>query len=272
MRWRSPTPSTARPPSSTIRSPGRMPARAAGESSSSWTTSSPRGRESEAATARRQRTRPAHDAQVGPPHPPVLDERAEDAPRSRVDRDGEPEADAGDGRVDADDPATRVGERAAGVARVQRRVGLDDVLDEPARPPVARRHRPAERRDHARRHRAREPERVPDRDDELADLQARCVAERRRTELALGRADHGEIAERIAPDDLDRHARAPSTNTAVARSAPATTCADVSEHAVRRERDRRAGATARPAAPSRVTRSDATDGISRSATALTARE
>ena len=47
----------------------------------------------------------------------------------------------GDRGVDADDAPARIGKRAAGVARVQRGVGLDHVLDEPAR--LGRRGSPA---------------------------------------------------------------------------------------------------------------------------------
>ena len=82
-------------------------------------------------------------------------------------------------------------------------VGLDDVLDEPARSPIARRQRAAERADHAGRDGAREAERVPDRDHELTDAQPRRVAERRRSRAAAGRPDHGEIRQRVASDDLE---------------------------------------------------------------------
>ena len=151
---------------------------------------------------------------------------------------------AGDRRVDADDPAARVGERAAGVARVERRVGLDDVLDEPAGSAVARRERPAEGADDAGRHAAGEAERVADRDDELADPQPVGVAERRGGELAAGRADDREVRERVATDDLERELRAVDEAWPCRRAAPATTWAEVSEVAVGGERDRRSGAAA----------------------------
>ena len=117
-----------------------------------------------------QRARAADDPEEGPPDAPVDDQRLEDPARGVVDRHGQAEPDPGDRRVDPDDPATRVGQRAAGVAGIERGVGLDDVLDEAARPAVARAERPAERADHARRHGPREAERVADRDDQLADL------------------------------------------------------------------------------------------------------
>ena len=66
-----------------------------------------------------------------------------------------PEPDPGDGGVDADHPALGVGQRAAGVAGVERGVGLDDVLDHPRRRAAAGRHAAAERADHAGRHACR---------------------------------------------------------------------------------------------------------------------
>src|SRR2546427_8671977 len=84
---------------------------------------------------------------------------------------------ARDGGVDADHPPAAVGERAARVTRVERRVGLDDVLDDAAGRAGARRQRAAERAHHPRRHRAGEAERVADRDDQLADAQPVGIAE-----------------------------------------------------------------------------------------------
>ena len=132
-------------------------------------------------------------------------------------------------------PTTRpaaVGERAAGVARVQRRVGLDDVLDEPARPAVARGERAPEGADDARRHAAGEPERIADRDDELADAQPIRVAERRRR--AGRRRSPGSTArsESGSRPTTSKPSSVPSTNAAVPPGAPATTWAEVSEEAV----------------------------------------
>ena len=64
---------------------------------------------------------------------PVLDQLVHHRAR-QVDRDGEAVARveaglAGDGGVDADDLAPDVDQRAARVARVDRGVGLDEVLD-----------------------------------------------------------------------------------------------------------------------------------------------
>ena len=104
-----------------------------------------------------------------------------------VDRDREADphvavraAPGGDLRVDPDDAAARVEQRTARVARVERGVGLDHVVD----PEPARRGEAAlERRHHAGGERLLEPERVADRDRRVADLQARGAAELERVEV-----------------------------------------------------------------------------------------
>src|SRR5206468_9763265 len=83
--------------------------------------------------ARVEPARPPDDPEVGPPNPTVAHQGGEDQPGCRVDLNGKAETNPRDGRVDPDDPAADVGERAARVAGVQRRIGLDDVLDETAR-------------------------------------------------------------------------------------------------------------------------------------------
>src|SRR5439155_6247564 len=116
---------------------------------------------------RRQGPRATHDAKERPPNAAVTHQRTQDPPRRRVDRDRETKADARDRRVDPDDATARIGQPAAGVAGIERRVGLDDVLDEAARPPIARPQRASQRADDAGRDRSGEPQRVADRDDEL---------------------------------------------------------------------------------------------------------
>ena len=188
-------------------SPARTPAADAGLPSSSWTTSRPRRRPSRSARSRPQRPRPADDPEERPADAAVVHQGADDRPGRGVDRHGQAEADPGDGRVDPDDPAAPVGERPARVAGVERGVGLDDVLDEPARPPVAGGERSPEGADDAGGHAAGEPERVADRDDELADAEPVGVAERRGGKAAAGRPDDREVGERVAPDDVERRAR-----------------------------------------------------------------
>jgi hypothetical protein len=103
--------------------------------------------------------------------------------------------------VDADQVAVHVDQRAARVAGVDRRVGLDEVLV------VLDADRgPADRRDDAHGHRLADAERVADRQHDLAEPQLRRVADRdgleRRQLAALGRhqLQHRDVAARIAAD------------------------------------------------------------------------
>mmetsp|Transcript_50402 Transcript_50402/g.116344 ORF Transcript_50402/g.116344 Transcript_50402/m.116344 type:complete len:222 (-) Transcript_50402:481-1146(-) len=80
-----------------------------------------------------------------------------------------------DRRVDADDRARRVHERAAGIAWVERHVGLDDSLDEPL---VLRAERAANSRHHARGDGRLKTKRVAYGNDKLPDEQLLRVAER----------------------------------------------------------------------------------------------
>src|SRR5918996_4346920 len=153
----------------------------------------------------RQRTRAARDADVGAREAPLAHERGEDLPRRVVDGHGEPEADPGHGRVDPDDAATAVGERPAGVARVEGGVGLDDVLDDPAGGARAHRQRTPERRDDASGHGSGETVRVTDRDDELADAETLGVPELGRDEVGRLRAQDGEVGERVGAYHLSGH-------------------------------------------------------------------
>src|ERR671917_111248 len=76
-----------------------------------------------------------HDhPEVGAAHPSLRYEREDDAAERARDGDGEAYTlrAADDGRVDTDDPGRGVGQRTPRVARVDRRVGLDHVLYEPA--------------------------------------------------------------------------------------------------------------------------------------------
>jgi hypothetical protein len=117
----------------------------------------------------RQRACATDDAEERSPHAAVDDEALEDPARAVVDRDGKAEADPGDGRVDPDDATTGIRERSTGVARVECRVRLDDVLDHPACPAVARRERPSKSADDAGCDRPGEAQWVADRHDQLAD-------------------------------------------------------------------------------------------------------
>src|SRR3954453_22663164 len=104
-------------------------------------------------------------------------------------------------RVDPDHVAVRVEQRAARVAVVDRRVGLDRARD---REVVRRVDRAVERADDAGRDRALEAERAPDRDDAVADLHGVRVGELERVELALGGVDpyDRDVGRAVCADDL----------------------------------------------------------------------
>jgi hypothetical protein len=131
------------------------------------------------------------EARPRAPHLAVGDEVAHHAPHA-VDGDGEadPLRLAVDGGGDADQLALDVEERAAGVARVDRGVGLDEVGESALL--VAE--RAADGAHHARRHRVREAEGVADRDHRLADHQVRRAAEGDVGEVAARlHAQHGQV-------------------------------------------------------------------------------
>ena len=93
-----------------------------------------------------------------------------DHPTRRVDRhrEGKPLRAEDDHGVDPDDARVRVDERAAGVAGVERDVGLQDRIDESS---ILCPHAARERADDACRDGVAEAERIADRDDELPDAQ-----------------------------------------------------------------------------------------------------
>src|SRR6266540_4830312 len=92
----------------------------------------------------RQRPVAAGDADEGAAEATLPHQRGDDLPGGVVDRYGEPEADPGHGGAHPDHAAAPVDQRATRVAWVERRVGLDDVLDQPAGAAVAGREGAAE--------------------------------------------------------------------------------------------------------------------------------
>ena len=123
-----------------------------------------------------------------------------------VDRDREADAlvragRALDLRVDADHASAGVEERAAGVAAIDLRVGLDRVRDgEPARREGV--DRAPRRRDHADGQGALLAEGASDRGDRLADDDLRGVPERHGLQAVVGGpdADHSDVAEEVPSD------------------------------------------------------------------------
>ena len=115
---------------------------------------------------------------------------------------GDGEADAlarrDDGGIDADHLALEVDERAAGVAGIDRGVGLDEVLvggDAHVGAPGGA--------DDPHRHRLVQPEGVADGDGPLADPEGVRIAQAGHAELVVGlEADEGEVGFRVGPEDL----------------------------------------------------------------------
>jgi hypothetical protein len=146
-------------------------------------------------------SRPTAAAAIRAFEPAGGHEGMHDAARRVIDRDGEAEPDAGDGRVDPDDPRASVRERPSRVPGVQRRVGLDHVLDDAT---GAHRERTPERADDPGGDRAGEPHRVADRDDQLSDPEPRGFAELRRGEAASLEAEDRQVGELVPSDDIER--------------------------------------------------------------------
>ena len=110
------------------------------------------------------------DTDIAAPDSSIANQPSGDEPGC-VARNGKADAlrRANHGRVHADYFPRGIDERAAGIARVQCRVGLDDVVNQAAR---LRLHRPPERADHARGYARLETERISNRDRQLANAQA----------------------------------------------------------------------------------------------------
>src|SRR5438067_9131055 len=99
--------------------------------------------------------------------------------------------------VDADDLALQVESRAAGIAAVDRRVDLQEIVK------LAGMDVPPARRDDAGRYRATEPERIADRDDPIANLRRVAVAKTdiRQRLVGLDLQDR-DVGARVAADNL----------------------------------------------------------------------
>ncbi len=148
------------------------------------------------------------DAQRRPVHLAVGDELVHDG-TGEVDRDGEAVARvesglAGDGGVDADHLAADAHERAAGVAGVDGRVGLDEVLDAALAPARQAAQRASLGADDAGGDGEGEAlaERIADGQDPFTDPRVFAVAERHRRERPGIDLQHGHVGVGIGADDL----------------------------------------------------------------------
>ena len=134
------------------------------------------------------------DANVAEPHSTVSYQAASDEFGS-INRYGKTDALRGqnDRGIDAYNISARIHQRPAGIAGVERRIGLDHVVDQP---PGARAQRAPERRDDAGRHGRFEAERIADRDDQLADFELARPAEARDGQITRVDLDDGEVGQR----------------------------------------------------------------------------
>ena len=177
-------------------SPGRNPARAAGPVRSTRRDAHARAARLRLADRRRRASRD----RCGP-----CCRRSSTTPRGDLARHREADPDRAAGRrhdrgVHRDHLALHVEGRAAGVARVDRRVDLQEVVERPGAD-VA----PA-RRDDPGGHRRADPERVARRQDPVADLDRRGCRPSSHTAAAcrVVIADHRDIGHRVDADDLAR--------------------------------------------------------------------
>ena len=117
-----------------------------------------------------------------------------------VDADGEADPlRRGDNRgVDADHAAGAGDEGAAGIAGVERRVGLDDAVEEAS---AAGAQGATERADDPGGDGAGKTEGIADGDDELADLEGRGCAKLGVRQPCSGQAQHGDVGGRIVTDE-----------------------------------------------------------------------
>ena len=135
---------------------------------------------------------------------PLLDDLAHHSPRHvNRDRKADPNIAAArrnDGRVDADEFSIEVNQRAARIARVDRGVGLDEVLIA-----LLAKAGPTERANEAGGHGLTKAKGVADGDDKIADLERIAVAERNCLERdrSLNPQDRN-VGGGIAPDNFRR--------------------------------------------------------------------
>ena len=143
--------------------------------------------------------------EVGTMHLPVLDELpAHEHHHRDRDREADPLAAAGvagDGRVEPDHLAANVDQRPTAVARIDGRVGLDEVLE--ANPSLAEVEvAPALGRDDAQRHRMGEAEGAADGQHGVADLQRILLGEPGGLQIVGLDVEHRDVGVGVGPGPL----------------------------------------------------------------------
>ena len=201
-------PVTGASPNATMMSPSLIPAAAAGDPLSTALTRTP-----DSCASPKWRTMRRAIGVSCPPDPrcarrtrPSRIKRDDDA-LGRVGGDGEADAlrRQDDRRVDADDVARRIDQRPAGIAGIERGIGLDDVVEQTSRLAA---HRAAERADDARGHRMLESVRAADGDRDLADAHAEQIGEPPVAQARRADLEDSEIGIRVVADEFPRR-RAP---------------------------------------------------------------
>ena len=152
------------------------------------------------------RDRLRRDADVAAADASVAEQAAGDELRG-VDTDGETYSLCGQNRrrVYAHHASYGIYQRSAGVAGVQRGVGLDYIVDQA---PGIGPQRPSQGTDHTRRHSGLESIRVADCNYQLTYTKLLRVAESCGGEAGFVDTDHSEVAGRIVADCSRRHAAA----------------------------------------------------------------
>jgi hypothetical protein len=140
-------------------------------------------------------------AQLAASHRAVSDDLLHQ-PRYHIGGNGETDADitaaGGDNRgVDPDQFTAQVDQRSAGVAGVDRSIGLDEILIT-----LNAQARAAQGADDPGGHGLPEAERIADGDHEVADTQAVGIGQRQSGQVAAGHLDYRHVAFRIGTDHL----------------------------------------------------------------------
>ena len=141
------------------------------------------------------------NAQIAARDPAAADEAFHDV-AGEIDGHGETDAFishgiAFDHRVDADEPALGIHQRAAGISRIDRRVGLDEILNMHPAVIVEIANIAAERADDAHRHALADIEGVSNREHNVADFKLIAVAKRDGGQAGGVNFQHGHVRQRI---------------------------------------------------------------------------
>ena len=217
-RWRSSTPRTGSPVDADDQVLGVQPGAGGGRAVDHLDHLDRAVAPERGGDARRQRSCAAGDADPGAPHAAVAHQRGHDPARGGVDGDGQAEADPATAVLiptTLPRPSTSAPPELPGLSAAS--VWMTSSMMRVA-PPGAGGQRPAERRHHAGRHRARVAVRVADRDHELADPQRGRVAELGRLQpRRLGPQDR-EVRQRVGADDRRLQVAAVGERRAYARA------------------------------------------------------